>query len=356
MSKTNKLKTLITFFIVVFASFANVFGQISLTRENNTPRAEYRYLYDSVSFDYVAYRFGGADTIWDFSEIDIYLDTLSYYYTRDSTYISFPGYEFEPEEFPCAEPPDPLDTNILRSDNAIYRLTDSLFYQNYQVCGIEDCICNTNIFVLRFPFSYGSHWSQERSWWSDWSPTVHNTITTQTADAYGSLILPDTTYTDVLRLFTDFYYEINYISVHHWYWQKKFIYEWYHEDFQLPLLKLEFMESLKVSYDSPTWSWDTTAWLFSHKTYVPLLVEVADIYQENDINIYPSPVNSSIHFTSEQKVERVALFNLLGVKMNAVINKESQTISVAHLQSGIYILRVRFENGREFSQKVIIAK
>lgn len=334
----------------------NVHGQISLTSINHSPEVEYRYLYDSVAINYLSAFHTGEDTVWNFSNIEFFPDTLSKYYTRDTSYISFPGYDYNYDFYP---PPDPNDTCILRSDNAIYRLTENMFYQAYEVffppgiSGLDPFIKETVIPILEYPFNYGSNMDAGSYINESEQGLITRLDTWKTADAYGSIILNDTIYHDVLRLYT--YYEYDEMTSNHsGIIITKHTYEWYHMDFQLPLLSLETKET--QIYDYGAWyEYDTTAWLFNTKTYISPTSIGENTIPVRRIHVYPCPANNIIYISSEYNIKNVVLYNLLGVRANA-INNNNQTVNVSKLQKGIYFIQGQFDDGSLFSQKIIISR
>lgn len=77
-------------------------------------------------------------------------------------------------------------------------------------------------------------------------------------------------------------------------------------------------------------------------------------FNKNVISIYPNPTNNSIAIEnqSSNQVERYELFSITGKLLYSVSNQFS-TLSLDHFQSGIYLLKISFENGSYESHKII---
>ncbi len=71
----------------------------------------------------------------------------------------------------------------------------------------------------------------------------------------------------------------------------------------------------------------------------------------NNIKIYPNPTSDFINISSNTKIEKIKLFNILGKQVLSI--SESSVIKVAHLQSGVYFLKI-FSNAQHLTRKIII--
>ncbi len=164
-------------------------SQPVLLSGKNTPKAEYAYVYKEIVFDYTKAIHAGADTVWDFSDIQILSDTTYSYYTHNSDYNSFLGYDYPS----YVTAPDPTDNSYLRSDNVIYRITDSSFYEAYHMSWISTAFSSQHIesggeFVLKFPFQYNSYMSTGGETYSSWGDG-YSWEGSKTADSYEQLSL-----------------------------------------------------------------------------------------------------------------------------------------------------------------------
>ena len=68
----------------------------------------------------------------------------------------------------------------------------------------------------------------------------------------------------------------------------------------------------------------------------------------SSLNIYPNPVNDKLYIETEMNVEEVVVYTITGViagQQSTVNSQQSLTIDVANLNSGVYFIKVRTENG-----------
>ncbi len=72
-------------------------------------------------------------------------------------------------------------------------------------------------------------------------------------------------------------------------------------------------------------------------------------FNKSDIKIYPNPVQNQLNIESQEIINGIEIFDLLGKK---IFESKSKTIDVSGLQSGIYLLKINTENGI-LTQKII---
>ena len=75
-------------------------------------------------------------------------------------------------------------------------------------------------------------------------------------------------------------------------------------------------------------------------------------FETSKLTLYPNPATNQI-FISGQDIERVDIYNLLGILVKTV-DKNTQTIDVSNLPTGNYI--VKMTNGEGTVTKKIIKK
>jgi len=334
----------------------STYGQIALTKQNNTPDAEYRYHFKSVQFDYSSITYTGMDTIWNIDSLIFQNDILSKFFTRDTNYISFPGYSYNPDLSP---PPDPMDSTLLRTDNAICRITDSEMYQAYKVffppngAPFDDYIGETHIPYLQFPFYYNDS-MDAGSGISSFEGYYKKVDTWKIADAFGSLIVNDTVYKNTLRVFT---YESIYVSVSHGfsdYTSNK--YEWYTEDHQLPVLSLDFIEHEWLNDGTYQHNYDTVSWIFDFKEYVPPTAINEESVFSDYFSIYPCPAKDIININTTHPITNLKLYDLLGNEIINLNNHDISSINVSSIPNGTYLIVAQDIKGLNKIKKIIILK
>lgn len=70
---------------------------------------------------------------------------------------------------------------------------------------------------------------------------------------------------------------------------------------------------------------------------------------KSDVKIYPNPAKDFININSEKKINLIEILDQSGKRISE--SKESK-INVSHLPKGIYILKIKFSNGRPSIQKL----
>ena len=81
---------------------------------------------------------------------------------------------------------------------------------------------------------------------------------------------------------------------------------------------------------------------------VVTIVDDAIEEQTSSFNIYPNPVNDMLYIETETEIEEVSIFDVYGRNQN-LRSSETQNLSisvdVANLNSGVYFVRIKTENG-----------
>ena len=79
--------------------------------------------------------------------------------------------------------------------------------------------------------------------------------------------------------------------------------------------------------------------------------------QENErFTLYPNPVSQSfaIGFTDQKEsLKQVRVFDMLGKEVMNVENPSSNTVNIANLPAGMYVVRVLSQSGKGFSAKLV---
>lgn len=87
--------------------------------------------------------------------------------------------------------------------------------------------------------------------------------------------------------------------------------------------------------------------------YIPYpdVLSVENVGLSADLNIYPNPVKNRINVVSNQSINRLQLFDVLGKRVADV--RSSDNLDVSHLNSGLYVLKVNTETS-VYTHKVLI--
>jgi len=89
----------------------------------------------------------------------------------------------------------------------------------------------------------------------------------------------------------------------------------------------------------------------SHFYKADLLASSTKEIEAIGVKLFPNPTSDVIHMEFEKPVSRIELFDIQGRKINTDIGPTNLNLSI--LESGIYILKIRFENGHIHSEKVV---
>lgn len=85
----------------------------------------------------------------------------------------------------------------------------------------------------------------------------------------------------------------------------------------------------------------------SSSTPAPLSV---DSFTFQDFKIYPNPTNSIINIVTTSNIKTIVVYNLLGKK---IVEYKSETIDVADLSSGVYLLKIVDTNNTSLVKKFV---
>ncbi|GLB50023.1 T9SS type A sorting domain-containing protein [Neptunitalea lumnitzerae] len=73
-------------------------------------------------------------------------------------------------------------------------------------------------------------------------------------------------------------------------------------------------------------------------------------FEENNIHVFPNPTAEYIHVDTPYQLYSAELYDMKG---RLILENNSTHINLQTVESGIYILKCRFENGHTFEQKII---
>jgi hypothetical protein len=332
-----KLFILILLGAVNFAAHA----QPTLTAANSNPvlgDVFYNYYSDTST---IFPGPSGAGVTWDFSYI-----TVS---TRDTTTLvtcSVTPY--------CDSFPGSTIVEFTGLDSAYVYLAPSTATLEYLGGYMPVDLGGVNFVYLPIPSKMGPYPKSYGSTWRDTNYQKYDVVSTSmydhtlfaqksTADGYGTLITPQGTYTNVLRVHTtsisfdtNFYYNSSGIDTNE-------SYKWYAQGCHTPLLTIVY--SVYTSFGgSPDIEFST----MYYPEAVPHFANIAE-----DFQVYPNPTSEFIHVKNEQgnlqNVE-ISLCDITGREVwksekSTMQNQDELVIPVSLFASGIYLLRIQTESG-----------
>lgn len=74
-------------------------------------------------------------------------------------------------------------------------------------------------------------------------------------------------------------------------------------------------------------------------------------FSKNNLTIYPNPAKNLITIDSTEKISEISLFNVQGRKLD--LQWDVDKIDISNLTTGIYLLKVTFENYSEVIKKIV---
>ena len=95
-------------------------------------------------------------------------------------------------------------------------------------------------------------------------------------------------------------------------------------------------------YDTETLSYILNSrTTYNYQSALPLATE---IFEMNDVKLYPNPAKSSFEISGLVDDEKVIIYNSLGSKVMEATVKQTEKVNIEHLVSGLYF--VNFSNGQ----------
>lgn len=150
-------------------------------------------------------------------------------------------------------------------------------------------------------------------------------IITLDPDGYGTLILPNGTYNNVLR--------VKITQVHPWFTYT--VHVWFDGNKKSALLKIDNQPNVE--------------YLLSEANTAGL----TEINKQKKFNFYPNPTTDQLTFLSEEIGELFITNNLGQVVSKTSINAKQVSISTANLEQGVYRLLFVTENKTATSELII---
>ena len=77
-----------------------------------------------------------------------------------------------------------------------------------------------------------------------------------------------------------------------------------------------------------------------------------EVENQGVVTVYPNPVKDILKIKSDQKIEKLELYNIVGQKLNQY-DANSSEINLSDKSSGVYILKIRLTNGKTETKKLI---
>lgn len=342
----------------LFLSFLSVIGflhgqpQLSIL---NTPQSGNTYIFSPCGYLISSPGNGGSNMIWDFSELSVSDDTIATFYTNDTAYNAFPDYDYPSFYFDTSK-------YNLKSYHYLYKITDerySIAYQIVPVTAYTPQACPVDITLFNMPFSYEDEVSET---WS--CGAINAGIRNIQADGYGTLILPDSTYFNALRLRTTEKQEFEPSSPNpsaHYDTTWTDLYKWFTESSEVPVYSIRYYTKHSWSMGSFYLSQDTTVQMLKEVLLTTLIKEKKE--NEFRLSLSPNPAREIITMeclSSERGPVTFELMDLQG-RMIEVLGsyeihqeKTSFTFSLQGMTSGIYLIVAKTRRNTILQKLVVL--
>ncbi len=335
-----------TIFISVFA-----FSQLSLSYKNNAPSPG-----DSVSIvkmQYLSPGNGGSGQIWDFSKAT--LETKPF----TSKVTAFPQEKY----------PDATDCNVLVEEDGVeymYKVSENLFEEKGYTKKNIVYTFSEPVIKMKYPFTYNQSYSGKFKGKGDFKGTAYSDVSgdyTITADGHGTLILPSTYYSDVLRVKV----EKNVLEISHCgsveTHSTRYVY--YAPGMKYPVLNISANESQKGG-NAPVVI-NTACMTIQKGTGSGFPAGVSDQNSMNDqdfsVMVFPNPFTDKLtynYFLRKPMVMEIELFDVTGRNMAQILKRQTQGDGIHNgeidasygLSEGVYYIRFTFDK-KVFTSKVV---
>lgn len=341
-------------FIGFLLSTAGAIAQISLSI-NNTPKPEYQYNFERINFNYTDLFHAGTDTVWDLSDA-IYTGVMTtFYYTQDTAFDPFPNCAMTNELYYQL---NNLDNSFIQGNGIVYQKTDTAILVAYEKNTNQYTTCfvlNNHYYpVMTFPFEYGTVLHKPSNMY------VNHVFWEKEGDAWGTLICPDTTYNNVLRVVT--VDSLSYIpstspsSVN----AKYTSFQWFTLESEMPVLSIQVTHYVYWHhFYGETVIIDTTALLYQSKIYLPLDTPFHGQVAYNDVVVYPNPAINSISIEGSDSISEVIIHNTFGqavLRFTEFIAVKHVTIDISNLRKGVYVVSGKFSTSGKFRKRIVVTK
>lgn len=294
-------------------------AQITLTNESHSPQSGESYTITLNTYESEELPEIGEEITWDYSTYTHSIDTTNVFISNG--YFWRPNWVF----------------HSFQSDTSGLRLTtiDTPAY-DVRYYGRE---------VLFFPMTYGDSKTSPYSGIliqggpknDDREPFSGEF--TISAVAYGDLILPHVTYSNVLLVKTEVVRELGEniwgdIAV-----ARTFSYDWYHKDLAYPVATYSNTHPVTKSDVVPRRS--TLHYITDDLDIVEELVE--EELEEETIRqdlIFPNPAESHINILSKDDAHQVEIYDMHGILVKVEDITHTKKIDISELSRGVYIVRL----------------
>jgi hypothetical protein len=297
-----------TILILLLAMSAQ--AQITLTAATSNPLPGDTASFYVVDGNNIYPGISGAAVTWDYSTLTSANKKTRYYHLPGTVCDPYPG---------------PLASSGTGSCDYYHANSDSISLSR-SIFGTYSKYEPNNRIILKYPLTYNSQLytdtydrtdSVQGPWPSFWQYGTQQIY----SDAYGTLILPDSTYTNVLRVKKQVHFLTDFPFTSGTVYTDIDIYEWYSADHRTFLLQVNNMihDGLSVSEKSIS-----------------------------EVNIYPNPASGKFNIELDSAPIHIYLKDITGKKLREIDTVKGQqkcSMDVSGFAAGIYFLEVATVRG-----------
>jgi hypothetical protein len=217
-----------------------------------------------------------------------------------------------------------------------YFKTSSTALQNYGTFSSTIMSYSNPEDMLHFPFSYTNTFSDTwaTQFVSGGYTFYRKGTTTVTADGYGTLITPSTSYTNVMRVhFVQVYQDSSFTGTPYIITYNNNEYMWYKEGAHV---QIATVYTLTSSAGGPY----TGATYVSGDVGINNLTDIISAF-----NLFPNPTSDFINIETQQKSE-IEILNIAGQLIKSITANENTTsMDISDFAKGMYFVKVKTEKG-----------
>jgi len=340
------MKKLSLFIILVIAFFISN-AQIALTYTNQAFRAGDTHITREAA--YVNEGKSGPDQIWDFSDLKCIGTKTSMVKNYDNKFDKFQNANFEVNDDESSQ-----YYNITSTANLFLGLTTPNAIVQY----------DKPIVKMKYPFTYGNSFDGVISGKGIYDGTFQSSIYGNykvEADGYGTLILPNNVFNNVLR--------VKSVSNHTEVMQcasyqiETIKYLWYSKEVRYPLLIITVVNQYSsVNGES------VKKYVYYNEKVSDNKVQNTDYSKfdniDNDFSVYPNPFKESLNFdynlVQESNIS-IELYNYIGEKIDVIVDNQKQSsgnhsftynTNLKSLNSGVYFIKYIIDD-KTYLKKII---
>lgn len=274
----------------------------------------------------------GINQTYNFSNLTQVGQTLSYTYVSANTTPYAAQYQGANLAYAAQSTQGNTGYTYIKTTNNTYELL------GVATSDIQIVYTNSQL-VISYPFTYNSTFTDYFEGSGENSQgieTFRKGYSTSIADGYGTLTLPNGTFTNVLRVKTVQDYKDSFDFLGDAFEYKYFFttYAYYSNDYRFPLLNISYNEITEPFLGSTSVS--------KSIAFYPNSTTSVEENASNDISIYPNPAIDRffVNNNGTAEITTVEILDITGKSVLSTPYTASNGISTEELPAGVYMVRL----------------